>query len=191
MGTEIERRFRVVLERLCPNGEDGKVLPKGRWVKQAYLVTHDPSIRVRVVGWDATPVTAERGEPRFSQSVMTIKGPGSIKRDEWNVPVTGGDALELIDIAKCGHVEKVRSEMLVGSSLSSALSGTRWELDRFLGAHEGLWLAEVELPAEDSPFNRPTWLGKEVTDDSRYNSAQLARNPDRFWEKESVFDEMP
>lgn len=170
MGTEIERRFRVNLERLCPNGEDGKMLPKGRYIKQAYLVSDDPSVRIRVVGYDEGPVTTYT---TVAQALVTIKGKGTISRREWNLSVSPEDAVEMMGVAKCGVVEKIRTELFVYH--------TKWELDRFLGVHEGLWLAEVELPSEDTPFDRPPWLGEEVTADSRFNNARLAMTTDRFW----------
>jgi CYTH domain-containing protein len=170
MGIEIERRFRVNLDRLCPNGEDGKAMPKGRHIKQGYLAL-DPSIRVRVQSFDDRPPTTP------ATATLTIKTKGTISRGEWNIALPW-DVLkpmgpELIDLAQHGVIEKVRYSLRVYQ--------TEWELDRFLGVHEGLWLAEVELPSEDAAFDRPSWLGEEVTDDPRFTNAQLARTTERFW----------
>ncbi|MCL2340524.1 MAG: adenylate cyclase, partial [Proteobacteria bacterium] len=59
--------------------------------------------------------------------------------------------------------------------------GHVWEIDEFLGANHGLILAEIELAAEDEPFARPDWLGREVTGDVRYYNAILCRLPYRDW----------
>lgn len=171
MGTEIERRFRVDLNRLSPNGEDGKFLPEGHYIKQAYLSLDDPSIRVRVVGWTERPVTSEM---ELEKAILTIKGKGTVERAEWNLPIEDADAFGMMALARFGCIEKVRYDLVVG--------GTKWELDRFLGVHEGLWLAEVELPTTDAPFDRPPWLGEEVTEDSRFQNACLARASARFWD---------
>jgi adenylate cyclase len=170
MGTEIERRFRVNLERLSPNGEDGEYLPRGKYIKQGYLGVA-PSIRIRLVSWDDKPATSSNA---VGQAMLTIKGKGSVTRAEWNLRVNAVDGWELITLAEHGVVEKVRYDLKVYD--------TKWELDRFLGVHEGLWLAEVELPSADAVFDRPPWLGEEVTEDDRYSNARLAQTFCRFWD---------
>ena len=171
MGTEIERRFRVNLGLLCPNGEDGKTMPKGRYIKQGYL-GEAPAIRVRIMSYDDRPPSDHP-----ATATLTIKTKGVVTRGEWNIPLPW-DALkpmapELIALAEHGVIEKIRYGLKVKQ--------TDWELDRFLGAHEGLWLAEVELPSEDAPFDRPPWLGEEVTADERFTNANLAKTTERFW----------
>ena len=59
--------------------------------------------------------------------------------------------------------------------------GYTWEVDVFAGANEGLNVAEIELPAEDTPFEKPAWLGAEVSGDARYYNANLIRHPYRDW----------
>jgi adenylate cyclase len=56
-----------------------------------------------------------------------------------------------------------------------------WEVDEFAGDNAGLIVAEIELQAEDEPFERPSWLGAEVSDDPRYYNANLARHPFKDW----------
>jgi CYTH domain-containing protein len=56
-----------------------------------------------------------------------------------------------------------------------------WEIDEFLGDNAGLILAEVELKSEDQAFDRPAWLGDEVTGDTRYYNANLIKKPFRRW----------
>jgi adenylate cyclase len=57
----------------------------------------------------------------------------------------------------------------------------RWPIDEFLGANAPLVVAEIELPSEDHPFERPAWLGDEVTQDSRYFNSALASRPFSSW----------
>jgi adenylate cyclase len=56
-----------------------------------------------------------------------------------------------------------------------------WEIDEFLGDNAGLIVAEVELKSEDQAFDRPAWLGDEVTGDTRYYNANLIKKPFRRW----------
>jgi adenylate cyclase len=70
-------------------------------------------------------------------------------------------------------IEKVRCEVEYG--------GLCWEVDEFLGQNRGLLLAEVELTAADQPFERPAWVGEEVTHDPRYFNSQLAAHPYATW----------
>ena len=56
-----------------------------------------------------------------------------------------------------------------------------WEVDVFHGDNEGLVLAEIELDSEDDAFDKPTWLGKEVTGDDRYYNSMLMKNPYKNW----------
>lgn len=58
-----------------------------------------------------------------------------------------------------------------------------WEVDEFHGANEGLVVAEIELPAEDTVFEKPQWVGKEVSGDPRYYNSMLARHPYRSWQE--------
>ncbi|MBN2684948.1 MAG: hypothetical protein JXR40_06685, partial [Pontiellaceae bacterium] len=63
-----------------------------------------------------------------------------------------------------------------------SFAGMIWEVDCFSGDNEGLTLAEIELDSEDQPFDRPAWLGEEVSADSRYHNASLARHPFSTWD---------
>lgn len=167
---EIERRFRVNLERLSPNGEDGKPMPRGRYIKQAYLSIDDPVIRIRVVAHSHLRIMVEED---VHTAKLTAKGRGTIERTELNVPVPPLKALQFMEMAQHGFVEKVRYEFKVRE--------TSWVVDRFLGRHEGLWLAEVELPSADAPFDRPPWLAVEVTDYPRFSNVHLAAWPFDDW----------
>lgn len=60
--------------------------------------------------------------------------------------------------------------------------GSVWEVDEFLGANRGLVVAEIELKSEEQDFEKPDWLGEEVSRLSRYLNVELARNPYCGWE---------
>jgi adenylate cyclase len=62
-----------------------------------------------------------------------------------------------------------------------AYAGNVWEVDEFLGANQGLMFAEIELTSEDQPFDKPQWIGAEVTADSRYFNSSLIRHPYSAW----------
>lgn len=56
-----------------------------------------------------------------------------------------------------------------------------FEVDEFYGENEGLVMAEIELENPEEPFDRPAWLGEEVTGDKRYYNSHLLCNPYRLW----------
>ena len=56
-----------------------------------------------------------------------------------------------------------------------------WEVDEFFGDNQGLVVAEIELTSEEQTFNKPDWVGAEVTDDARYFNANLLRHPYTVW----------
>jgi adenylate cyclase len=70
-------------------------------------------------------------------------------------------------------IEKYRRRIPVGGHI--------WEVDEFLGANQGLVVAEIELESEEQQFDKPDWIGDEVTDDRRYFNSSLIRNPFSTW----------
>ena len=125
-----------------------KELPPGDELEQGYLST-DPTVRVRLV---ATPDGTRHAE-------LTIKGKGMLSRAEFNYPIPPADAEALLRL--CGRsLRKVRRKL------------GRWDLDHF--RPRDLWLAEIELKSEDERFDRPPWLGNEVTEDPAYSNTRLA-----------------
>ncbi len=154
MGIEIERKFLVADE-----GWRQAATRQTRF-SQGYL-SRDPArtVRVRIAG-DA--------------AFLTIKGAttGATRAEfEYDVPVA--DAQQLLAMCDGPVVEKVRH--LCGHA------GMTWEVDEFLGANTGLVVAEIELQSEDQAFERPAWLGEEVTGDARYVNANLAVRPFSSW----------
>ncbi len=148
-------------------------MPQGKYIEQAYL-SKDPSIRVRRTARDEHPNFLY-----YAHAEMTVKkSDGTLVRDEINIPLDLDKASDLVKLAKLGTIRKVRYVLLV--------HGDKWEVDKFMGAHEGLWLAEHELAGPDESFSRPPWLGREVTEDKRYSNLSLACNSERLWESEPV-----
>ena len=63
-----------------------------------------------------------------------------------------------------------------------ATNGLFFEVDEFYGENNGLTVAEIELPTEETTFEKPAWLGEEVTGDVRYFNSMLMKNPYKDWE---------
>lgn len=150
MQLEIERKF-LVFPELLPNLNPSE----GAHLRQGYL-SFAPAVRVRHKSQDEG---AARGW-------ITIKGPGSIERMEFEYEIPSEDALALLELC-AARIEKIRYKLDVNGGL--------WEVDQFFGAHEGLWLAEIELRSADAPFTKPHWISREVSLDPRFTNAALAR----------------
>ena len=151
MGTEIERKFLV-------RGDEWRRYD-GVSMRQGYLARErDYSVRVRLAG---------------DKGTVTIKsGTDTLKRAEFEYGIPAADAAELLKL--CRHtIEKTRRVVDVG--------GTKWEVDEFGGENAGLIVAEVELDSEEQVFNKPSWIGEEVTHDSRYLNSELSAHPFNAW----------
>ena len=155
MPVEIERKFLVT-------GTSWRQANGTRY-RQGYLCREkERTVRVRLAG--------------EQEAYLTIKGvtKGISKPEfEYAIPVT--DAEELLKLSNGPVVEKIRHIVIY--------KGSRWEVDEFLGENAGLVIAEIELGKEDEPFERPGWLGQEVTGDHRYANANLSINPYDTWQK--------
>lgn len=152
MGVEIERKFLV-------RGDDWRQ-GEGRYLCQAYL-NRDPArtVRVRIDG---------------EQAFLTIKGRSvGATRSEFEYAIPVAEARALLALADGPAVEKRRHLVPMGELV--------WEIDEFLGANAPLVVAEIELPREDQPFERPAWVGEEVTQDPRYFNSALAARPFSTW----------
>jgi adenylate cyclase len=149
MPIEIERRFAVI-------GEPWTAAEPGENIIQGYLFTADDrSLRIRLAG---------------GRAWLTLKlARSALNRLEIEHELPAEEGRELL--AACGGivVEKRRHRL--------EHAGWPWTIDVFGGASAGLVLAEIELPAEDTAFERPPWLGEELSSDGRYTSSSLARNP--------------
>ncbi|RMG54403.1 MAG: CYTH domain-containing protein [Gammaproteobacteria bacterium] len=156
MGTEIERKFLVRDDRWRREPVIRRIEYRQGWLAS------DPacSIRIRVSDEDA---------------FLNIKGTTiGVQRLEFEYPLPREDALTLLDQLCTGpQIEKTRHCIRVADHV--------WEVDEFHGANAGLVVAEIELEDPDEPFERPSWLGEEVSHDARYYNTCLARHPWSEW----------
>lgn len=156
-GLEIERKFLV-------KSDDYKrqAYSKSR-IRQGYICSgHGRTVRVRLRG--------DRG-------YLTIKGPSNengISRYEFEKEITFAEAVQLMRLCEPGQIDKTRYLVKSGSHT--------FEVDEFYGDNEGLVMAEVELQSEDEPFEKPDFIGQEVTGDRRYYNAHLVKNPFKTWD---------
>jgi CYTH domain-containing protein len=124
----------------------------GKLVKQGYLST-DPSIRVRLVNNDV--------------AFITIKQTSLLSREEFEYPIPRIDGNRLIKMCK-KIISKIRYKF--------PFEGRVWEIDQFFDDLSGGWLAEVEIESENAIIVKPSWIGEEVTMDSRYYNMSLVEN---------------
>nr|WP_321415587.1 CYTH domain-containing protein [uncultured Allomuricauda sp.] len=153
---EIERKFLVRSDGFKQNATSQTRIVQG-------FLNTDPerTVRVRIKG--------ERG-------FLTVKGASNesgTTRFEWETEITVVEATNLIDLCEAGILEKVRFEVPMGKHM--------FEVDEFLGENKGLLLAEVELTHEDERFEKPDWLGEEVTGQVQYYNSQLSLKPFKEW----------
>ena len=154
MGVEIERKFLVAGDGWLKEGQP--VL-----LRQGYLSSHpERVVRVRIEG---------------DRAVMTIKSKSvGVSRGEWEYPLPLGDAAEFLDrLCEQPIIEKYRRRI--------PHAGFVWEVDEFLGVNAGLVVAEIELHSEDTVFDKPDWVGEEVTHDKRYLNSNLIAHPYSSW----------
>ncbi|MBO5603678.1 MAG: CYTH domain-containing protein [Prevotella sp.] len=155
MAQEIERKFLV-------KGDFKSEVFKSTRITQGYLSSvPERTVRVRVKG---------------DKGFITIKGIGNetgASRYEWEKEIPVEDVQELLKICEPGVIDKTRYLVKNGEYT--------FEVDEFYGDNDGLTVAEIELPSEDAAFNKPAWLGEEVTGDVRYYNSMLMKNPYKNW----------
>ncbi len=131
-------------------------------VVQGYLSSiPERTVRVRIKG---------------NKGFLTIKGAANesgLSRFEWEKEIPVGEAEKLLLICEKGIIEKIRFEVKVGNHI--------FEIDEFYGENKGLIIAEVELDSETETFEKPEWIGEEVTNDKRYYNAYLSSHPYTKW----------
>ena len=156
MAKEIERKFLV-------KGDFKPFIQKETRITQGYLSSvPERTVRVRIKG--------DRG-------YITIKGIGSasgVSRYEWEKEIPTSEVNELLELCEPGVIVKTRF-------IVPEPSGLKFEVDEFYSENEGLTVAEIELPSEEHPFEKPEWLGKEVTGDARYYNSMLMKTPYKSW----------
>ncbi len=156
MAKEIERKFLVKSDAYKTEAV------KAKRITQGYLSSvPERTVRVRIKG---------------DKGFITIKGIGNesgATRFEWEKEIPVEEVKELLKICEPGIIDKTRYIVEVGDHI--------FEVDEFYGDNEGLVVAEVELHDENEEFEKPEWLGEEVTGDVKYFNAMLMKNPYKNW----------
>ncbi len=114
---------------------------------------------------------------RGDKGYITIKGPsldGGLSRFEWEKEIPATEALELLRLCHDGIIDKIRHLVKWGEHV--------FEVDEFFGDNEGLVVAEVELDDANEDFEKPGFIGREVTGDKRYYNSRLTRFPYKSWQ---------
>lgn len=155
-GMEIERKFLV-------RGNDYKQLARtSSRIRQGYISSgHGRTVRVR---------------QRDDQAFLTIKGPsldGGLSRYEFEKEITLDEAHHLFQLCEPGIIDKRRYLVDWG--------GHTFEVDEFYGDNEGLVMAEIELSSPDESYEKPSFIGDEVTGDRRYYNSHLRAYPYKMW----------
>ena len=157
---ETERKFLVV-------GEFKSQSYNATRIQQGYIASNNGrTVRVRI-----------RGDKGY----LTIKGPSGLKgitRYEFDTEIPLDDARELMEICEPGIIDKTRY------LVKSPDGRHTWEIDEFYGDNEGLVLAEVELSHESEEFQKPEFIGREVTGDRRFYNSHMRSYPFKLWKEE-------
>ncbi len=153
---EIERKFLVTSDAY-----KNEAFSKKRII-QGYLSSNpERSVRVRI---------------KENKAYITVKGisnASGMSRFEWEKEISTDEAQNLLLLCEKGIIDKTRFEVKIGSHT--------YEIDEFYGENDGLKMAEIELQSETENFERPQWLGEEVTNDKRYYNSYLSKNPFKNW----------
>lgn len=158
MPLEIERKFLVA-------GDAWRAqVSRSVEMRQGYLGREEgkASVRVRLEG-DAAKLNIK----------AAVVGSA---RAEYEYDIPPAQAREMLETLCVGRLEKTRHYIEQG--------GLTWEVDEFINDNAGLVVAEIELERADQPFERPAWLGREVTDERRYYNHHLALHPWQTWADE-------
>ena len=155
MPIEIERKF------LLANSDWRNEVIRSSRIRQGYLGKMDKaSVRIRVQG--------DRANINVKSATLDIR------RLEYEYEIPLDEAIEMLDqLCAKPQIDKTRFIVEHGSHV--------WEIDEFYGDNEGLLVAEVELGSEDEAYEKPAWLGEEVTQDPRYYNVNLIKQPYKQW----------
>jgi CYTH domain-containing protein len=162
-GLEIERKF------LVRKGDAYKSAAfSNSHIQQGYIPADGATVRVRT---------------RDDKAFLTIKGKsvnGGMTRYEFEKEITLDEARSLLQLCKGGVIDKQRWLVKSGNHT--------FEVDEFFGDNAGLVMAEVELGSEDESYEKPDFIGLEVTGDRRFYNSHLLTNPFSNW-KDTIPEE--
>ncbi|MEO1030751.1 MAG: CYTH domain-containing protein [Bacteroidota bacterium] len=153
---EIERKFLVTSQLFKKEASNSYV------IKQGFLNTHEErTVRIRL---------------KNDTGYITVKGKSSkdgLTRFEWEKEISKEEAESLLALCERPIIDKIRYEIKFGHHM--------FEVDEFFSDNTGLIIAEIELQSKDEVFEKPEWLGKEVTGDIKYYNSQLSKEPYKYW----------
>lgn len=155
-GLEIERKFLV-----AKGGAYKQAAVSSSRIKQAYMPCDTATVRVRI---------------RDGKAYLTIKSHSDeegLTRYEFEKEISVAEAEQLLKLCRGGMIDKRRYLVPAGSHT--------FEIDEFYGDNEGLVVAEVELGSPGEPFDKPAFIGREVTGDKRFYNSNLMANPFCAW----------
>jgi adenylate cyclase len=156
MALEIERKF------LVKNDDYKSESIKQTKIVQGFLSTvPERTVRIRILG---------------DKGFITVKGIGNesgITRFEWEKEISIEDAKSLLNLCESGRIHKTRFNVKYGNHI--------FEIDEFYDDNDGLVIAEIELTFEEEYFEKPLWLGQEVTGQIKYYNAMLLKKPFKNW----------
>ncbi len=159
MAQEIERKF------LVKNKDFKNLAEKKVRITQGFLSSvPERTVRIRI---------------KEEKAYITVKGlsnKSGTSRYEWEKEIPVHEAKELLELCEPGIIDKTRYLIKAGKHI--------FEVDEFYGANEGLIIAEIELDDENETFEKPEWLDKEVTGDTKYYNARLSKSPYKNWNPE-------
>jgi CYTH domain-containing protein len=155
---EIERKFLVVSDVFKT-----EAIRKSHIIQGFLNSDKERTVRVRL---------------KDDEGFLTVKGlsdDGGLSRFEWETKINKSEAEALLKLCEKGVIDKMRYEIPVGNHV--------FEVDEFFGDNEGLIIAEIELNDVNETFQKPNWLGEEVTGNIRYYNSQLSKQPFNTWNK--------
>lgn len=155
-GVEIERKF--LIKR---GGAYKRAASSFTHIVQGYIQCSDATVRVRL---------------RDDKAYLTIKSKSvdnGLSRYEFETEIHADEAQQLLKLCRGGLIDKHRYLVPMGQHV--------FEVDEFHGKNDGLVIAEVELNSTDEPFEKPDFVGEEVTGDHRFYNSYLLNNPFCEW----------
>lgn len=165
MGKEIEHKFLV-------KNDQYRSFATPIYYHQGYIPTaNGMTVRVRIAG--------EKGYVTFKDHAI------GLTRHEFEYLVPVDEAKQMLELM-CAKPQIIKHRFVIPAADGhnqdgTVVTGLHWEVDEFHGENEGLVVAEIEVPEEDTTFTLPDWIGKEVTGDHRYYNSHLCNNPYKNW----------
>src|SRR5690606_12269393 len=155
---EIERKFLVISDVF-----KNEAIQKSRIIQGFLNSDKERTVRIRL---------------KDDEGFLTVKGlsdDGGLSRFEWETNITKAEAEALLKLCEKGVIDKIRYDVPVGHHT--------FEVDEFFGNNAGLIIAEIELNDVNEVFQKPNWIGEEVTGNIKYYNSQLSKQPFNTWNK--------